>query len=84
VLGQLSVTLGRLDQAAAHFEDALAFNRRAGYRPDLAWTCYDYADALRQRNGPDDQVNALSLLDEALANSSSLVHQFNVPTLEGG
>jgi len=35
-----------LDRAAAHFEDELAFCRKAGYRPDLAWTCHDYADAL--------------------------------------
>ncbi len=45
VLGLLSVTLGRLDQAVAHFEDSLEFCRRAGYRPNLAWTCCDYADA---------------------------------------
>jgi hypothetical protein len=32
------------DEAAAHFEDALAFCRKAGYRPELAWTCCDYAD----------------------------------------
>ena len=49
VLGLLSVTLGRLDQAMNHFEDALAFCREAGYRPDLAWTCFDYADTLLAR-----------------------------------
>ena len=35
VFGMLSMTLGRLDQAVDHFEDALAFNRRAGFRPGL-------------------------------------------------
>ena len=43
VLGLLSVTMGQLEQAAAHYEDALEFTHRAGYRPELAWTCCDYA-----------------------------------------
>jgi DNA-binding CsgD family transcriptional regulator/tetratricopeptide (TPR) repeat protein len=46
LLGLLSTTLGRPEQAMAHFEDALTFCRKAGYRPELAWTCYDYADIL--------------------------------------
>jgi len=37
-LGLLSQTMGNLDQAAAHFEDALAFCRNVGYRPEMAWT----------------------------------------------
>ena len=39
-----------LDQAAEHFEDSLSLSRRAGYRPELAWTCCDYADTLLRRN----------------------------------
>ncbi len=70
VLGLLSVTLSRLDLAMAHFEDALAFCRRAGHRPELAWTCCDYADMLRERNAEGDRVRATSLLDESLAISS--------------
>ncbi len=72
VLGLLATTLGNLDQAASHFEDALAFCRRAGYRPELAWACYDYADALLQRNGPGDGASALSLLEESLVISTGL------------
>ena len=68
-----SVTVGR----GTHFEDALAFCRKAGYRPELAWTCCDYADTLLQRastsSAPtDDRQKATSLLDEALAISSEL------------
>ena len=63
-----SVTVGR----GTHFEDALAFCRKAGYRPELAWTCCDYADALLQRNNPGDREKAMSLLDESLAISSEL------------
>ena len=36
VLGLLARTMGRLDDAMAHFEDALAFCRKAGCRPELA------------------------------------------------
>jgi tetratricopeptide (TPR) repeat protein len=49
VLGLLAQTMGNLDKAVEHFEDALTFCRRAGYRPELAWTCCDYADLLLQR-----------------------------------
>ncbi len=72
MLGLLSQTMGNLDQAAGHFEDALAFCRKAGYRPELAWTCCDYADALRERDGDGDRAKAVSLLDEAFAFSSDL------------
>ena len=51
LLGLLSQTMGNLDQAASHFGDALTFCRKAGYRPELAWTCCDYADALSERDG---------------------------------
>ena len=72
LLGLLSETMGNPDRATAHFEDALAFSRKAGYRPELAWTCCDYADTLLQRNEPGDREKAMSLLDESLAISSEL------------
>ena len=72
LLSMLSMIFGELDQAMAHFEDALAFCRRAGYRPELAWTCCDYADLLLERNGDGDRSRAITLLDESLAISSEL------------
>ena len=72
VLGLLAHTMGSLDQATGHFEDALAFCRKAGYRPELAWTCCDYADMLRERDADGDRAKATSLLDESLAISSEL------------
>lgn len=72
LLGLLSHTMGGLDQASAHFEDALTFCRKAGYRPQLAWTCYDYADCLLQRDETSDRKKAMSLLDESLAISREL------------
>ncbi len=72
LLGLLSQTMGNMVQAAAHFEDALVFCRKAGYRPELAWSCCDYADALRERGGDGDRAKAITLLDESLAISSEL------------
>ncbi len=80
LLGLLSHTRGNLDQAATHFEEGFAFCRKAGYRPELAWTCCDYADTLLQRyssTGSErtdigDREKAMSLLDESLAISSEL------------
>ncbi len=72
MLGFIAQTIGKLEEAMAHFEDALAFCRNAGYRPEYAWSACDYADALLQRNGPDDRAKAMSLLDEALSISREL------------
>ncbi len=65
-------TIGNLDQATSHFEDALSFCRNASYRPELAWTCCDYADTLLQRNASGDRAKAIALLDESLSISSEL------------
>ena len=77
MLGLLCQTMGNLDQASDHFEDALAFCRRAGYRPELAWSLCDYADTLVARASTssartDDGQMAISLLDESLSISSEL------------
>ena len=36
ILGLLAQTMGNFDDAQTHFEDALAFCRKVGYRPELA------------------------------------------------
>ena len=72
LLGLLAWTMGNPDQAVDHFEDSLAFCRKAGYRPGLAWTCCDYADTLLRRNRAGDREKAMSLLDESLSLSSEL------------
>ncbi|MCH7622105.1 MAG: hypothetical protein IH870_09425 [Chloroflexi bacterium] len=54
------------------YNAAISRCRKAGYRPELAWTCCDYADTLLQRNEPGDREKARSLLDESLAISSDL------------
>ena len=80
LLGFLAHTTRDLDQAATHLEEALAFCRKAGYRPELAWTCCDYADMLLERastssartESQEDRRKAMSLLDESLAISGEL------------
>ena len=78
LLGLLSQTMGNTGQAMAHFEDALAFCGKAGYRPELAWSCCDYADAMldprvsSRRTTWESRQKAISLLDESLAISSEL------------
>jgi ATP/maltotriose-dependent transcriptional regulator MalT len=72
VLGLLAHTMGNLDRAVEHFEDTVAFCRKAGYRPALAWSCYDYADLLLSRNRPGDRQQARFLLEEALTVSTDL------------
>lgn len=71
LLGLLARTMGQMDDAKAHFEDALAFCRRAGYRPELAWTSFDYAETiLIEADGqapPQEGLDrAMELLDDAL------------------
>ena len=72
LLGLLAQTTAETDLAAQHFEDALAFCRKSGHRPELAWTCCDYADMLRERDNPGDKEKAVSLLDESLTISNEL------------
>ncbi|MFQ6028794.1 MAG: LuxR C-terminal-related transcriptional regulator, partial [Dehalococcoidia bacterium] len=64
MLGLLSATTDQRDRAFGHFEEALDFCRQAGYRPELAWTCYDYAEALLGRSSIKTD-KAQALLDEA-------------------
>jgi len=74
LLGLLASACGHFEVAAAHCEAALAFCRQAGYRPELAWTCYDYAGILIDRiasgaigpTRPAARETAAALLDEAL------------------
>ena len=72
LLGLLSQTIGDLDDATVHFEDALAFCHNTGCRPEQAWACSDYAEALLQRNGPEDRIKAMSLVEDSLRLSNEL------------
>ena len=72
LLGLLSQTMGELDQSTVHFQDALSLSRKAGCRPELAWSCHDYAETLLEHQGPGHRAKAVLLLEEALAISTDL------------
>ena len=67
VLGLLAHTRGDGVVATAHFEHALTFCRQAGYRPELAWTCHDYAEALLDTSGPANHERVRLLIAEGVA-----------------
>jgi tetratricopeptide (TPR) repeat protein len=66
-LGLLASTTSRWDDAARHFEDALAMNERMGARPWLAHTQHDFARMLIARDAPGDREHAHDLLAAAAA-----------------
>jgi hypothetical protein len=67
LLGLLAQTMDTDHEAIDHFEAALAFCARAGYRPAYGWAAADYSALLLERDGPADQARALALGNEALA-----------------
>jgi hypothetical protein len=71
-LGLAATTAGRLDEAAEHFEAALAMNERMGARPWLALTQRDYARMLRHRYARGDRERAHGLAEAALATCREL------------
>ncbi len=72
MLGRLALALQKPDDAITHFEDGLEFCRKAGYRPELAWTCSDYSEMLLDRNESGDREKASELQDEAIAIATEL------------
>jgi tetratricopeptide (TPR) repeat protein len=72
VLGILASALGEFETADGHFADAVAFCRKAGYRPELAWSLHDHAEMLLERDESGDQQRATQLLDESLQISTDL------------
>ncbi len=71
-LGALATTLERWDEAAQHFENALAMNTRMEAWPWLAHTQYQYATMLLTRDQPGDSEKARELLQAALATARQL------------
>jgi tetratricopeptide (TPR) repeat protein len=71
-LGILAATMERLDDAAGHFEDAIATNERMGARPWLAHTQHDYARTLLARGAAGDGQRATELLADARRTAEEL------------
>ena len=66
VLGLLAQTLGRIDDAASHFEDALDFCRD-WFHGEQGHVSYEYAVLLFARRGPGDRKRAIELMFDAYA-----------------
>jgi DNA-binding CsgD family transcriptional regulator len=73
-LGMLAATLGDRERAAAHFERALALDRRAGARTWLAHCAHHYGRLLLEDG---DRARAAALLGEA----ETLAGQIGMPAL---
>jgi hypothetical protein len=71
-LGMLSTILEKWDDAARHFEDALAMNTRMEAWTWLAHTQFQYAKMLLVRARPIDRERAFALLDAALTSTRRL------------
>jgi len=71
-LGLLATTMGRWEEAASHFESAVAMSGRMGMRQAIAHAEADYAAMLLQRDGPGDRAKSLVLANQALATAQEL------------
>jgi tetratricopeptide (TPR) repeat protein len=78
-LGLLAATMERWEDAARHFDDALAMNERMGAQPWLALTQEDYGRMLLDR-GYDERGRAL--VEQALATYRELGMEGPLATAE--
>jgi hypothetical protein len=58
--------------AIENFDKAVEFCREGGFLPELAWTLSDYADAVGNRNQPQDTDKSSALFEESLEIASRL------------
>jgi eukaryotic-like serine/threonine-protein kinase len=70
-LGMLAWKVGMMDEAQAHFEQALNFEHRMEARLWAAYTKIEYARMLLKRNAGSDRGRAQNLIGEALDTSSA-------------
>jgi tetratricopeptide (TPR) repeat protein len=70
-LGLLAATISKWDEAAGHFEAALAIHARMGARPLLARAQLDYARTLFRLGSPA-RARGRSLLEQAIATARKL------------
>jgi DNA-binding SARP family transcriptional activator/Mrp family chromosome partitioning ATPase len=71
-LGLLATAMSRFDDAALHFEHALAMNAQIRSPLWIGHTQHDYARMLLLRNHSGDRDKALELLNDALATAKEL------------
>ena len=71
-LGRLAATMGRIDLAQRHFEDAMAVNASIGARHWLARTQMVYAEMLLDCGATSDRARAVTLLAQSAEISGGL------------
>jgi tetratricopeptide (TPR) repeat protein len=71
-LARLAAALDRFDQADAHYEAALRFNRQLRAAPLIARTQAAWGERLRERDRPRDRRRARDLLEQAHATAVQL------------
>jgi DNA-binding CsgD family transcriptional regulator len=79
LLGNLCRIMGDLDSGAARFEEACELCKSAGFLPELAWTCLDYALLLMEHDEKPLSTKVESLLDEG----ASIARELGMPPLLG-
>jgi hypothetical protein len=71
-LGMLAQTIGKIDDAAAHYKTALELEERLKAAPLTARTSYWFARALHSRHTPTDDKHVTKLLEAAIATATEL------------
>jgi hypothetical protein len=72
IFGLNAKVQGDVDTAAVEFTRAIEECRKAGYKPELAATCVDYAQMLIERGAEADAEKITALQDEAIAITQKL------------
>jgi DNA-binding CsgD family transcriptional regulator len=79
ILGIIASASGDYEKAVGHFEESRWFCEKAGYKSELAWGHYSYAEALLSRDATGDREKASELLAEGL----SFAQKMGMKLLEG-
>ncbi|NQW16989.1 MAG: AAA family ATPase [Chloroflexi bacterium] len=58
--------------AAVHFSEGIAFCKKSGLRPELAWTYHDFVSFQLKQGGRIDRSEALKMVDEGLKLTNTL------------
>ncbi|MEE8440450.1 MAG: hypothetical protein V3S41_01920 [Spirochaetia bacterium] len=86
LLALLSRATGRHGAAIRHFRRALRFSR-AGFRPEMAWTLYDYAESLVCRGSHRHESRTTGLLrrsEEVATDLGMVLLLRKIAVLRGG
>ncbi len=70
--GGLARLIGRSDECALHYEEAIDFLKVGGFKPELAFTYFDFSRLLLDRDAPGDREKATEHQDEAIAIAQEL------------